>query len=444
MNKSSLVGHLVELHAAVAASRHPADNVVRDFLRARHYLGARDRRFITETLYAMLRNDRLLTERVRLAAAHIPPGTLRPSSLTLYAAFALSIAAEPASTVLPDIRPLCTVYLRDIECGALLDALAAADPLEDPSLSPEARLALAESLPGFIVQEWCRRYGGAETAELCHALNQPAPVTVRVNTLRGSVEDCVGELAREGVECSRTRFSPTGLVLGKRVNIRSLTAFRRGLFEMQDEGSQLIAHLVEPPAGGFVVDACAGGGGKTLHLAALMGGEGRLAAIEVSETRLGDIRQRIRRAGAAMVGVYPALKEEGLIASWNGKADAVLVDAPCSGIGTFRRNPGARRGITVQFLDSVAETQRSVLWRYADLVRPGGRLVYSTCTLLERENEEVVTELLRRRPEFALVPAAGVLARQGVSLPSASPYLHLFPHRHGTDGFFAAVLQRLR
>ena len=444
MHRTSLIGHVVELHAAVVSSRHPADSEVRNFLRPRHYLGSRDRRFITEVLYGMLRHHRILHERVRLASGLLGPGGLQPSSLVLYAAFAIGVASEKESAVEADIAPLCSVYLRGIDCGSLLAALAGADPLADPSLTPEARISLSAALPEFMVREWYRRYGGEETDALCRALNQPAPTTARVNTLQGSVDHCLEQLAKEGVSCRRTQLSPSGIVFEKRINIQSLSAFRRGLFEMQDEGSQLISLLVEPPPGGFVVDACAGGGGKTLHLAALMAGRGKLAAIEVSTRRLGNMRERIRRAGAGMVSTYSAEEDRDDIASWKGEADAVLVDAPCTGIGTFRRNPGARLNVTEQFLEAVSATQRMVLHRYADLVRPGGRLVYSTCTLLRKENEDVVEEFLGARPEFTLLPAKDILHRQGVAIGADSPFMELFPHRHGTDGFFAAVLTRLR
>jgi 16S rRNA (cytosine967-C5)-methyltransferase len=441
MNTTSLAGHIVELHAAVLGSRHPADSVAREFLRARRYLGSRDRRFITEALYDMLRNHRLLVERVNAASQSLS-GKLPVSSLTLYAAYALAIESRLPDALLADIAPLWAAFLRESDCRSSLNAIARADPLADPAMTTELRLAISFSFPEFILREWLGRYEEEETRVMCAALNRAAPTTLRVNTLRTSVDECLKMLADEGVACRRTAFSPHGIVLEKRVNVQSLAPFRRGCFEMQDEGSQLIGFLVAPPSGGLVIDACAGGGGKTLHLAALMGNRGKLIAIEVSDSRLGNIRERIVRAGAGIVSVYHAQRDP--IDALAGSADAVLVDAPCTGVGTFRRNPGAKLTITESDVRTLAATQRSVLKRYADLVRPGGRLVYSTCSLLRMENEDVVSNFLAARPEFSVIPAREILEHQGVMVEGTGEFLSLFPHRHGTDGFFAAVLGRSR
>jgi 16S rRNA (cytosine967-C5)-methyltransferase len=442
MNTTSMIGHVVELHAAVAGSSHPADNVVREFLRSRHYLGSRERRFITSAVFGMLRNHRLIEERVRRASARVLPSGLPLSSITLYAAYAIVVEVQGLPALMADLGPLWATFLRDIEPGPALMALAEADPLADPRLKPEQRMGIAYSLPDFIVREWIDRYGERQAGALCAGLNQPAPTTLRVNTLRTTVGECFDVFSRAGVACRRTQLSPTGIVLQKRVNVQVLEPFRRGWFELQDEGSQLIGLLVAPPAGGFVVDACAGGGGKTLHLAALMGGSGRLAAIDVNERRLGNIRQRMNRAGTRIISLHAADRED--FDSWKGTADAVLVDAPCTGVGTFRRNPGAKMAVTERVRDALAGTQRSVIRTYASLVRPGGRLVYSTCSLLRKENEDVVKDFLDAQPDFSPVSPGEVLRQQGVIIEGLGEFLELFPHRHGTDGFFAAVLQRVR
>ncbi len=438
MIPSSLIGHVVELTAAVLTSRHPADSVVRTFLRERRYLGARDRRFISETLFGILRHHRLLTERVRIALAP-PSGDPPPSPLVLYAAYALAVAGRPQEEVAADLQTLWSAFLRGRDLTADLSALALADPLAPAGLSAERRLALTHSLPDFVAAEWFDRFG-PEAGPLCAALNAPAPTTIRVNALRTTVEECLALLRQEGVECRKAPLAPQGVILGKRVNIPSLTGFRRGWFELQDEGSQLISLLVDPPPGGMVVDACAGGGGKSLHLAVLMENRGRLAAIDRSEQRLGNIRERGERAGSGIISLHRA--GEPALASWEGRADAVLVDAPCTGSGTFRRNPGAKLRLTPADRDARVREQRVLLHSYAAMVRPGGRLVYSTCSLLRDENESVVDDFRRSHPDFLPVPTGPLLRARGVEITGCEETLLLLPHRTGTDGFFAAVLER--
>jgi 16S rRNA (cytosine967-C5)-methyltransferase len=281
-----------------------------------------------------------------------------------------------------------------------------------------------------------------ETELLCRSLNQPAPTTIRVNTHATTVDHCRELLLRDSVESIPGVLAPTALTLQKRVNIQALQAFKLGYFEMQDEGSQLLSLLVGAQPGATIVDACAGGGGKTLHLAAIMQNNGTLLAIDVHEFRLRNIRERIHRAGVTIADLLLVGRDDERIALWEGKSDAVLIDAPCTGVGTFRRNPGARLTFTGAFLSQVATTQRDVLDRYARFVKPGGRLVYSTCTLTQRENENQIATFLERHPEFTLTSAPEILRGQGIHIDSTGEYLLLLPHRTGTDGFFAAVMTR--
>jgi 16S rRNA (cytosine967-C5)-methyltransferase len=303
-------------------------------------------------------------------------------------------------------------------------------------------LSIRFSFPEVIVQEWLQRYGPRETELLCSSLNSPAPITIRVNTLTTTVAHCQEALKDEGIDAHQTSLSPFGLRLGKRLNVQALRSFKRGYFEMQDEGSQLLSMLVGATPGAAIVDACAGGGGKTLHLAALMNNSGNLIAIDVEENRLNNIRERVRRAGVTIARLCLADRDKEAIDHWQGKADAVLIDAPCSGVGTFRRNPGAKLMATEGFLESVGKTQHEVLERYSSCVKPGGRLVYSTCTLLKKENEDQVSAFLVRHPEFELLSAPAILRKQNVRVGGDSPFLVLLPHETTTDGFFAAVMVR--
>jgi 16S rRNA (cytosine967-C5)-methyltransferase len=224
------------------------------------------------------------------------------------------------------------------------------------------------------------------------------------------------------------------------VNVHALRSFRDGWFELQDEGSQLIAMVVEPSPGETVVDACAGGGGKTLHLAALMKNIGVLVSVDLEERRLKNLRGRAGRAGVTMATVMRTGPD--LLGSYRRKADAVLVDAPCSGVGTFRRNPGAKLKFSEDFVSTVCRTQRRLLEDSAELVKPGGRLVYATCSLLRQENETAVESFLSKHTEFALQHVAPILRRHAVTADDSTPFLLLLPHRTTTDGFFAAAMIR--
>ncbi|HTO93508.1 MAG TPA: RsmB/NOP family class I SAM-dependent RNA methyltransferase, partial [Bacteroidota bacterium] len=231
-----------------------------------------------------------------------------------------------------------------------------------------------------------------------------------------------------------------GLVFPKRINAQGLHSFRQGLFEMQDEGSQILSMLLEVRPGMTVIDACAGAGGKSLHIAAMMQNRGKIFALDVDGKKLDNLVMRSRRAGVT-IATATVVPEDSVLPPVP-PADAVLVDAPCSGVGTFRRNPGAKLLCTEGYSLSLSRRQSALLERYAHSVRSGGRLVYSTCTLLRRENQDVVGEFLSSHPDFSLLPVAGILPRQGVRCPGEGTFLELLPHRTGTDGYFAAVMVR--
>jgi 16S rRNA (cytosine967-C5)-methyltransferase len=443
MRKSSLIGHVAELLDNVIGSREPADSVVREFYRKRHYLGSRDRRYVSETLFGILRNYRLLDSVARRA---IPPGSplkgAKIPTIALCAAYALKLLGEKSVDLLPDIAGLWRVAWFDVDCPAFLKLVEAMDPLEVAGNDPEKRLALETSMPDAIVHEWVDRFGEAEAGELCRASNRPAPTTIRVNSLKCTLDECRKELLAEGVATERTALSPIGLILDRRINTLALSSFRRGYFELQDEGSQLIAVALEPRPGSTVVDACAGGGGKTLHIAAMMGNTGEVIAMDVGEQRLRNLRERAQRAGVTIARTLLAGRDDDIPGALIAHADAVLVDAPCSGVGTFRRNPGAKLTFSDEFVTAVTHTQRDLLSRYAALVKPGGRLVYSTCTLLRRENEEIVERFVATHPDFSFCSAPDVLRSRGVAIPGEGPFLMLLPHRTSTDGFFASVMMR--
>jgi len=443
MQKSSLIGHTIELLDAIGSTTQPADGVVKEFFRARHYLGSKDRRFITEAIYGMLRHFRLIdivgSEVLRQYAHALP---LRRPAIVYYAAYAVRILREDPGSAHDGIAGLWRVYMPEINCMDALTTMATVVPAPPMSANPVAHLGIIHSFPDRIVKEWVDRFGASEAEKLCKALNGPAPTTIRVNTLKTTVDECQRRLANEGVTTTRTTLSPFGLKLEKRINVNAHPSYKEGLFEMQDEGSQLLSMLLNVRPGQTVVDACAGGGGKTVHLAALMNNTGVLIAMDADEKRLSNIRPRLQRAGVTCARLYRSGYEENEIRSLTAQMDAVLVDAPCTGVGVFRRNPGAKRTFTSGFVESVAKTQRSILESYFTLVRAGGVLVYCTCTLLRQENEDQMELFLRDHPEFTLASAPEILVNQGVQVETGSPYLTLLPHTTTTDGFFAAVLER--
>lgn len=442
MKTPSLLGHVVEVLDIILTARRPADSVVREFFRSRHYLGSSDRRFIAERTFDVLRHHRLLTVRSRSALLSLGVAAERAAvpTVVLVAAHESHFAPREACDLVSDIGALWDASVRGTGCAEFVGAFPSAGiPGEILSDAAQA-LGVRHSIPDFVAAEWLERFGPEEAESLCAASNGPPPVSIRANALKGGVDECRAVLAQEGIIAAPGVLSPVGLVLPKRINAQGLRSFRQGLFEMQDEGSQVLSMLLEVRPGMTVVDACAGGGGKTLHLAALMQNRGKILALDVDARKLDNLVLRSRRAGVtiAVAGVVPGVGAP----SAGRDADAVIVDAPCSGVGTFRRNPWAKLLCSEEYSASLSGGQSALLERYAGAVRSGGRLVYSTCTLLRRENQDVVGKFLSSHPDFSIVPAPLVLERQGVRCPGMERYLELLPQRTGTDGYFAAVMER--
>ncbi|MEK9968038.1 MAG: RsmB/NOP family class I SAM-dependent RNA methyltransferase [Ferrovibrio sp.] len=306
---------------------------------------------------------------------------------------------------------------------------------------PDMPLAAKYSVPDWIMPLLKKRFGADLDLELA-AMLRPAPLDVRVNRLKTTRDAAAGALQAEGLRSQPTPYSSIGLRLSPQAYVNNTQAHGEGLLEPQDEGSQIAAQLVDAAGCKFVVDFCAGAGGKTLVLAAAMQNNGRLVAMDVSAPRLSQAKLRLRRAG-----VHNAETRE-LDGKWikrhAEKAERVLVDAPCTGTGTWRRKPDAKWRLSQQDLDELVPRQAEILDRAARLVSSkGGRLVYVTCSVLVEENEEQVAAFLKRHPDFSVLPVNEVWPKTvGGACPVPGPYLSLSPGRQGTDGFFAAILQR--
>lgn len=313
--------------------------------------------------------------------------------------------------------------------------------------SPQS-LSWRYAFPLWMTEKLLETRSPDEVAALYHAMNTPAPVTLRVNTMKITREALQEKLRSEGIEVRKGYLSPDALYCEERRNVMQTEVFKQGLFEIQDEGSQIISRLLNPKPGQKVLDACAGGGGKTLHLATLMRGQGKVFAFEKYEKRFGNIRERIRRSGLQNIELVRPEQFEQFEKRFGGKLDAILIDAPCTGSGTVRRNPDLKLRLTKEALQKMVQVQLEVLSRYAPLLKEGGTAVYATCSIFEDENERIVETFLNRYASFKLIsPEEQLKASQTTKELAAliarvqqAPYLKLLPHQDETDGFFAAVL----
>jgi 16S rRNA (cytosine967-C5)-methyltransferase len=423
---------VLELLGEIDQSARPADLVAGAYLKARRYIGAKDRRAIADRVWGILRRRARLdwwlrrearepTPRMRLLADLALADHLKPEA----AAADFTGGTHGANTLAPDE-------------WALLQALKGRDLFHH-----DMPAWVRGEYPEWLEPRLAALFGDGLATEM-GALRDEAPVDLRVNTLKVDREQARARLAAEGLDAEPTPLSPIGLRLPARAALAAQPAFREGLVEVQDEGSQLVALLTDARPGQAVVDYCAGAGGKTLALAATMANKGRLVACDVNSRRAERAGLRLRRAG-----VHNVTRRllEGEHDRWvkrqAGSFDRVLVDAPCSGSGTWRRNPDAKWRLTPQGLDELLAVQWTILASAARLVRPGGRLVYATCSLLAEENEMQVDRLLEGGRFRRLSVAELWTGMVGSACPVAGPDLRLTPARHHTDGFFAAVLGRV-
>ena len=296
-------------------------------------------------------------------------------------------------------------------------------------------------LPDWLWERLAGQYGDEQALRIAHGLLNPAPLDLRVNLARTERDAAQQRLAADGIESKVTPYSPAGLRVAGKPAINRHALFAEGLVEVQDEGSQLLAWLLAPRRGEMIADYCAGAGGKTLAAAMLMRGTGRIYAMDVSAKRLAALAPRAARAGITNVHTLVLGEDDARARRLAGKLDRVLVDAPCSGFGTLRRNPDLKWRHGANAIGELSAKQRAILDAAARLVKPGGRLVYATCSILPEENDAVADAFQASRPEFRPLSAAALLAAQRIDLDTGER-LRLWPHRHDTDGFFAAIFER--
>jgi 16S rRNA (cytosine967-C5)-methyltransferase len=418
MHPNALLELTAELLRAVLRLDQPADGIVSAFFRQHRGLGSRERHTLAETTYAVLRQRLLLQH---LAQSGSGPLERRLAVLGWQ-------GGEPF--LRGALAPHEQQWLNEVETI-------------DRQALPEK---LRHNLPDWLATPLQAQLGD-DFWPLVNALAQPAPLDLRVNLIKGRRDDVQQALAAAGITSVPTPHSPWGLRVQGKPALNKLELFTSGAVEVQDEGSQLLALLTDPKRGEMVADFCAGAGGKTLALGAAMRNTGRLYAFDVSGHRLDALKPRLARSGLS--NVHPAQiahERDERIKRLAGKIDRVLVDAPCSGLGTLRRNPDLKWRQSPKSIEELQVKQAAILAGASRLLKPGGRLVYATCSLLAAENEVVAQAFTdERAADFVPLPAVEALQAARADAPEAlcsGPFLRLWPHRHGTDGFFAAVWQR--
>jgi 16S rRNA (cytosine967-C5)-methyltransferase len=412
----ALFAHTEAALSELLRSTFPADLVVSRYFRQHRELGHADRGFVAETVFTVLRRKRSLSARC---------GDDVTSRRLLLAALACIQGLN---------RRELDVVLNEVEGKWLAHAKAV--KLED--LPPAVRC----DLPDWLYETLTTQFAEAELAPLATGLNQSAPLDLRVNLLKAERKDVLARLLADGLAAEACPYSPIGIRLVGKPALSKYPLFIDGRIEVQDEGSQLLGFLLQPKRGEMVADFCAGAGGKTLLLGSLMRSQGRLYAFDVAEKRLAKLKPRLARSGLSNVHPVRIESENDIkIKRLAGKLDRVLVDAPCSGLGTLRRNPDLKWRQTPEAVAELTVKQSAILHAASGLVKKGGRLVYATCSLLDAENESVVSKFLAQHPEFIALSAEDVLRKQDIEIPCGER-LRLLPHQHGTDGFFAAVMER--
>lgn len=416
----ALFNHTEALLSELLRSTFPADLVVSRYFRQHRELGHADRGFVAETVYSVLRRKRSLSARC---------GDDVTSRRLLLATLACVQGLN---------RRELDVVLHEAEGKWLAQAKA----IKLDELPPAVRL----DLPDWLHETLAAQFEASELEALAGGLNQSAPLDLRVNVLKTERDAVLARLNADGLAAAACRYSPLGIRLSGKPSISRHPLFLDGSFEVQDEGSQLLGFLLAPKRGEMVADFCAGAGGKTLLLGALMRSQGRLYAFDVAEKRLAKLKPRLARSGLSNVHPVRIESENDIkIKRLAGKLDRVLVDAPCSGLGTLRRNPDLKWRQTAQSVAELTVKQAAILHAASGLVKSGGRLVYATCSLLAAENDAVVSAFLAAHPEYVALSASEVLRKQGIAIDGdgeGGDRLRLLPHRHGTDGFFAAVMER--
>lgn len=434
MTPSARIAAAAELWEKIWSAGVPMDTICGDYFRVRRYIGSSDRAAVAARVYDMMRTYARAGWWLKKVGAEDTPRTRALADLTLREGLPRPHVNDLFSGAGHAPQPLDDAESR------VLDALHG-HTLEHPDMPEDVR---AECPPEAYAQLKAL-FGPAFAAEM-GAMLAPASLDIRVNTIKSKRDDVLAGLKKHGIETTKTPYSPVGLRAAERVHLAATKLLQNGVIEIQDEGSQLIALLCAAKPGMQVLDACAGGGGKTLAIAAEMAGKGRIVAMDNNTSRLARGKPRYVRAGIHNVEARSLEDEQHLkwLRRQKGTFDVVLVDAPCTSTGTWRRNPDLRWRRHGPDAAEILSAQTQILTRFAKCVKPGGKLVYATCSLMREENEDQVARFLAAHPDFEAMPIAAAWA--DANLPAPCPVtgdaMRLSPSVSGTDGFFAAVLKR--
>lgn len=410
-----------QLEAVIVAMRivlplsYPADAILRRHFQDNPMLGAQDRALVAETVFGILRHRFFLES--------------------------LAKQTMPRTLVLAYLVKFQGMNLRELE--ALVSESEIKWLSEIKAIKADAApVSIQAEFPEWLVEKLHVFMNDDAIIDLGVSLQRSAPLDLRVNTVLAKREQVLETFKQDGIEAQATPYSPCGIRLSGKPAVNRHALFLSGQIEVQDEGSQLLGYLLAPKRGEMVVDFCAGAGGKSLLLGALMNSKGRLYAFDVSEKRLSNLKPRFKRSGLSNLHVQRIDNENDLkIKRLNGKIDRVLVDAPCSGLGTLRRNPDLKWRQSPQSIEELKAKQAAILAAAAGLLKPGGRLVYATCSFLPEENQQIIEGFLATHPQFSVLNCAELLAQQKIPLDTGE-FLQLTPKLHQTDGFFAAALMR--
>jgi 16S rRNA (cytosine967-C5)-methyltransferase len=407
-------------------------------------LSNQDRRFATELVYGTVKAgatlDWILGHYISRPLHKISPVILDILRMGLYQIFFLSRVPESAACnqAVEQAKKYGHPGTVKFVNAVLRNACRESDKVvyPDRGKEPARYLSLKYFHPQWLVDRWMRRMGPEETEKLCQCNNMTPPLAVRTNTLKTSRDHLLEVLAGEEVVCTPSAFAPEGIICREYPSLPSLRSLQQGLFQIQDEGSMLVAHVLSPQPNEFVIDACGAPGGKSTHIAALMNNKGKVLCTDIYKHKLQLVHENCSRLGIDILETK-VLDATTIGNFYTDQADRVLVDAPCSGLGVLRRKPDSRWRKSEAMLRDLPKLQSAILHSAADCVKPGGILVYSTCTIEPEENEDVVRSFLESRRDFSLQPVGDHLPRK-----SADKMLQLFPHSDGVDGFFIARLIR--
>lgn len=421
------------LSAWMSETRIPSDKLLQNYFASHRYIGSKDRGQISAYVYWVLRHKASLDWWINQFDQRVHGRSYIFATLVLKdkhpSTSFISLCSDSKYSPPPATKD------EEIFIDGLQDK-----SIYHPSMSPEESL----NYPTWL-DEKLRRAFGTKFDDAMRAMNEQAPTDIRVNTIKATRENVLKAMHELEYDAAPTPTSPIGIRLSKRFPVFVTDAFKKGWFEVQDEGSQIVAQLVQAEPGHRVIDFCAGAGGKTLAIAASMQNKGRILAWDKSKKRLSQIAPRLRRAGVDNVEVHEITSEtDQYIKRHKNSADRVLVDVPCSGTGTWRRNPDLKWRFNDQDLKEVRQQQEAILKSAARLVKQGGRLIYATCSVLKEENEDQIDQFLNEFPNFRVVCARKIWDKDNsYNQDDVVSYLSLTPHEDGVDGFFAAVLEKV-